>query len=121
MPILHAVDVARVCYEVNRSYCVATGDNSFGPWVDAPQWQRDTNVIGVQYALDNPHVTPEDMHNSWMNKKIIDGWSYGEKKDAELKTHPALVNYSDLPEQQRLKDDLFLAVVNALRRYVEEQ
>lgn len=67
---------------------------------------------GVEKALDG--ATPEDLHQSWCDFKAADGWVYGEVKDAEAKTHPCLVPYEELPEEQRIKDDLFKAVVGAL-------
>lgn len=39
---------------------------------------------------------------------------YGEVKDGEAKTHPCLVPYEQLPPAQRLKDDLFAAIVRTL-------
>jgi hypothetical protein len=39
---------------------------------------------------------------------------YGEVKDAVAKTHPCMVPYDDLPEFQRKKDALFLAIVRVL-------
>lgn len=43
-----------------------------------------------------------------------DGWTYGEVKDAERKTHPTLVPFGDLPAGQQQKDRLFVAIVAAL-------
>jgi hypothetical protein len=39
---------------------------------------------------------------------------HGEVKDAAAKTHPCLVDYADLPHEQKVKDDLFAAVVGVL-------
>lgn len=43
--------IARVCHEVNRAYCQALGDDSQPAWEDAPQWQRDSALLGVQLLL----------------------------------------------------------------------
>ncbi len=40
--------IARVAHEVNRAYCQALGDNSQPAWEDAPQWQRDSAMLGVK-------------------------------------------------------------------------
>ena len=45
----------------------------------------------------------------------IRSWSYGEVKDAEAKTHPCLIPYDQLPEFQKAKDKLFVAIVDALK------
>jgi hypothetical protein len=104
--------IARVCHEANRAWCEATGDTSQVPYDQASDWQRESALEGVQKALDG--ATPEQLHATWSAAKERDGWVYGPTKDAEAKTHPCLVEYDELPEDQRLKDSLFGAVVSAL-------
>jgi len=107
--------IAKCCHEINRIYCVSIGDFTQPKWDDAPYWQRESAVKGVQYAINNPDATPEDQHNSWMEAKFDDGWVHGPVKDAERKEHPCLVPYHALPEQQKAKDKLFQTVVNLLK------
>lgn len=107
-------NLARVCYEVNRAYCGATGDNSFGPWNSAPVWQKTTVITGVKYHLTHPGATPESSHESWLAEKARTGWVWGEIKDPELKTHPCIKPYNELPMAQQVKDHLFRAVVQTL-------
>lgn len=110
--------VAKACHEVNRAFCQAHGDNSQVKWEDAPGWQRRSAFMGVRFKLENPDVTPEDMHNSWLEQKEKDGWVYGDVKDVEKKTHPAMVPYKELPADQKAKDILFSAVVESFRAEV---
>ena len=107
--------IALVCHETNRGYCYALGDTSQVPWESAPDNIRQSAITGVQYRLDNPDATPEKQHEVWCEFKRKDGWIQGEVKDAERKTHPCLVPYDQLPEEQRTKDKLFCAVVDALK------
>jgi hypothetical protein len=106
--------IARVAHEANRAYCQSIGDLSQSSWEDSPQWQRDSGVAGVQFALDNPDVGPEQQHDQWSADKIAHGWKYGPVKNAERKEHPCLVPYDQLPVEQQGKDALFRAVVKAL-------
>ena len=116
--ILTAADVARVCHEANRALQQVTADPAPSPpWDEAPDWQRDSAVEGVQQALRG--ATPEELHESWCAAKLRDGWRYGEVKDADAKTHPCLVDYDALPLDQRSKDYLFYGVVDALAPLVE--
>jgi hypothetical protein len=108
------VEIARVCHEVNRAYCTSQGDHSQPTWEDAPDWQRESAMAGVAAIIANPDTTPEQSHEGWMAQKEADGWTYGETKDAELKTHPCFRPYAELPLAQRTKDYLFGAVVRAL-------
>jgi len=108
------IHIAAVCHEANRAWCWFNGDNSQLPWGQAPDWQIESAIDGVTHALDNPNAEPEDSHQNWWALKIAEGWTYGEVKDPEAKTHPCMVPYSGLPEFQRKKDALFLAIVRAL-------
>lgn len=111
---MDAATIARVCHEVNRAYCEAIGDNSQPAWENAPDWQRESAIEGVRAHLDAPR-TPEESHALWSKHKRADGWVYGLKKDAAKKEHPCLVPYDELPQDQRVKDYLFAAVVESLR------
>lgn len=107
-------EIAKACHQVNRAYCQALGDNSHAEWEDAPEWQKKSAFLGVAFHLNNPHVGPEESHESWMKEKLDDGWRYGEKKDPERKTHPCLVPFASLPREHQWKDIIFRAVVHAL-------
>lgn len=106
--------IARVIHEANRALQQALQDPAPSPsYDDAPDWQLLPLREGVSAALDG--VTPQELHEQWMGDKFANGWRYGPVKDAEAKTHPCLVPYDDLPTEQRAKNDLFLAIVGALR------
>lgn len=101
-------------HEANRAYCVAIGDRSQVAWDDAPEWQRESAIKGVQAVRDGSAKTPKEQHQSWLDEKMRTGWIYGPVKDAEAKTHPCFVPYGELPPEQQRKDELFRAVVTAL-------
>ena len=103
---------ARAAHEANRAYCVALGDNSQVAWEDAPEWQRQSAINGVNGVLSGN--SPEQSHESWSAEKLATGWKYGPEKDPEKKEHPCLVPYAELPMDQRFKDDIFVAVVRAV-------
>ena len=106
-------EIAKITHEANRAICACAGDHSQKPWDQAEQWQRDSAIAGVKYRIENPEATPEDQHNAWSADKRRDGWTYGDVKDAEKKTHPCLVPYDQLPFDQRVKDHVFAAIVTA--------
>lgn len=111
---MNSTQIARICHEVNRAYCQALGDTSQTPWEQAPQWQRDSALIGVTLHLGNPHLGPEASHESWMAHKLEAGWKCGPVKDAALKEHPCIVPFAALPQAQQAKDFIFRAVVHAV-------
>ena len=114
-------DIARVAHQINGSYCAAIGDPSQLSWQDAPQWQKDSAIAGVKFHLDNPNATVMASHESWMEQKRQDGWSYGPLKDVTKKEHPCFMPYEDLPAEQRVKDYLFISVVHSLLPFLTDQ
>lgn len=107
--------VAVVCHEANRAWCAVNGDDTQLPWSDAPEWQRDSALKGVEFSMANPDAPASLNHDAWTAEKLADGWKFGEVKDPEAKTHPCLVPFEDLPPVQQAKDRLFKAIVGALR------
>jgi len=107
-------EIARVCHEVNRGYCLALGDDSQQPWEDASDWQRETACDGVVFCRDNPDAPPSASHESWLERKEADGWIYGEVKDADKKTHPCFMPFGELPTDMKAKDYIFAATARAL-------
>lgn len=115
MPESRIAFIARVAHEINRAYCRSMGDLSQVYWGSAPQWQRDSAISGVKFHLENPDATPESSHENWLREKEAAGWKYGSLKDPEKKEHPCFRPYAELPTEQRAKDYIFKAVVDALR------
>lgn len=113
-PTLTIENIARVCHEANRAYCLTIGDDSQPSWDEAPDWQRTSAVNGVLFIRENPAAEPSASHESWLREKEATGWKYGPVKDAVKKEHPCYVPYDELPETQRRKDALFVNIVWAL-------
>lgn len=106
--------IAMVAHEVNRAYCQSLGDDSQPTWEDAPEWQKESAWQGVAFHIENPDAGPDASHVNWAKQKLRDGWKHGEVKDPEAKTHPCLVKFSELPQEQQAKDYLFRAVVHSM-------
>ena len=106
--------IARVCHEANREYCKTIGDDSQPTWEDAPDWQKQSALKGVAYHIENAATAKaEDSHVSWLKQKEEEGWVYGEEKDAEKKTHPCMVPFEELPQEQKVKDYIFRGIVHS--------
>lgn len=108
-------EIAAVCHEANRALCTEQGDFSQPVWNDAPDWQVDSAILGVEFHVSNPEASDSASHDSWSAQKVADGWVYGEIKDPEAKTHPCLVAFEQLPPEQQVKDALFRSIVHALK------
>lgn len=106
--------IARICHEANRVYCMGLGDFSQSPWDRSPSWQRVSACTGVVKLMENLGMPPEEIHESWRKHKRAAGWVYGEKKDAEAKTHPCMVPFEQLPPEQQMKDKIFRGICSVL-------
>ena len=106
--------IARVCHEANKAICEAFGDHSQKRWDEAEQWQRDSAIKGVEFALSNPDAGPSAQHDAWAADKVADGWKWGPAKDPAKKEHHCLVPYDALPPEQRAKDHVFRAFVYSM-------
>ena len=60
---MNNVFIAEVCHEANRAYCRTLGDFSQPAWVDAPEWQRNSAINGVNFHVDNPGSLPSASHD----------------------------------------------------------
>lgn len=112
-------DVARICHDANKAYCETQGDASQRNWYEAAECQRDSAIKGVRFRLNFPNAPVSVQHNEWRQEKANDGWKYGLVKDADKKEHPCMVSYEELPEYRRLKDFLFVSIVETFRKEVE--
>ncbi len=43
----------------------------------------------------------ENVHEVWSAGRIADGWKYGAERNDEFKTHPSLVPYNQLSEDEK--------------------
>lgn len=70
-------------------------------------------------ADDAPPTTPEAEHEIWMRAYQQMGWRYGAVRDTAAKTHPDMVPFDQLPEAERVKDAIFLAVCDLAKRFIK--
>lgn len=109
-------DIAKFCHQTNKAYCELLGDNSHKDWENSPEWQKESAIEGVKCRVDtSANLTPLGMHGNWMDKKLKDGWIYGEFKDEKKKTHPCILPYFKLPKEQKIKDEIFIFIVDKVR------
>lgn len=106
-------DIAKICHEANKALCESLKDNSQPSWEYAPNWQKDSAILGVEFNLENPNAPASLSHDCWLDQKVKEGWVYGPEKNPEKKEHHCMVPYNELPIEQQVKDHLFKAIVAA--------
>ena len=46
----------------------------------------------------------KNVHEVWAETRIRQGWTYGKQRNDELKTHPCLIPYEELLEEEKEYD-----------------
>ena len=65
----------------------------------------DTKDVVLPEELNNlVEAMAKNVHEVWAQTRIDQGWIWGEERNDELKHHPGLVAYEELPEEERLYD-----------------
>ncbi len=65
----------------------------------------DTSDVNLPTELEElVEEMSKNVHEVWAETRINQGWTYGEQRDDELKTHPSLVPYEQLPESEKEYD-----------------
>ena len=68
---------------------------------------RPIATDGVTLSLSIIHLVEllaENAHDVWALERLSQGWSHGHERCDEKKTHPCLINYSDLPDSEKEYD-----------------
>lgn len=71
----------------------------------------------IKYALEND-TTPEESHNKWLEAQENLGYKYGIEIDRDKLLHPCMVPYYQLPAEQKLKDDMFVAIIQSFKEKI---
>jgi len=129
-PITRALHEAYLAHRVAGQESAETNP-SLQPWEQLPEHLKDSNRVAARqiwgrlealgYAIvpaDAPGdpVTFADLepsaglmarlgHIRWVNERLAAGWAYAPgPKDLVRRTHPSLVPWDELPEEERVKD-----------------
>lgn len=46
----------------------------------------------------------KNVHEVWAQSRLSQGWAYGPKRSDDLKTHPCLIPFEDLPDEEKQYD-----------------
>ena len=106
--------IARIIYLVMKAAAEATGDFSQGEWEELPSELKDhlMMIVNSNYEKDTSLV---DFHAEWIAQQEAEGWTRGPVLDVDNKISPYMVNFDDLPIEQRILASQARAIVHALR------
>lgn len=69
-----------------------------------PQPIDTTNVLLPNELEPLVESMSKNVHEVWSQNRISQGWTYGPERNDALKTHPCLIPYDDLPDEEKLYD-----------------
>lgn len=62
----------------------------------------DTNDVKLPIELEQlAEEIAKNVHEVWAQGRIKDGWTYGDERNDVLRTHPCLVPYEQLSEEEK--------------------
>jgi hypothetical protein len=105
--------VAKIVHQAIKAYAESTGDRSINDWQFTSAPDRSKLVRSVAFRIDYPDLHSRDIHQNWIRMRMDDGWTHGEY-DSDYKTHPLLVEYTQLDPVTKIKNSLLCAIVDAL-------
>jgi len=74
------------------------------------------NEVGAVLAPDDVEEVAELLHERWVEERVAGGWSTGARRDDDLRIHPDLVPWAELPDERRQIDrDLVRSLPDVLR------
>ena len=65
----------------------------------------DTSEVVVPFGLEKmTEQLARNVHETWAQGRIEEGWTYGPERNDVLKQHPSLVEYDELSEEEKEYD-----------------
>lgn len=103
--------IAKKCHEANNDLLIKNNKEPLVSWSKLDNNTTFLNIKSVNRIIDNPDITPEEIHDEWVKNKKRDGWVYGKVKDDVNKTHPLIIAYDKMSDFDKEKDILFIKTV----------
>ena len=107
--------IAKVCYSALLEYDKTIDFGLQKDWNQSPAWQQEDFFRMVNFVLNNPKCSPDDIHEHWLENKRIEGWKKGKEIDEKEKAHPNLTPFSMIPKDQKRKYAVLLGIIKEMK------
>ena len=74
------------------------------PYTSTPTPNDTSDVELSEELLELVELIAENTHDNWAAGRIVEGWTYGPVRNDDLKQHPCLVPYNELPDNEKRYD-----------------
>lgn len=81
--------------------------NKQQPEVNGEYIPRPVDTTEIELPIELEPLVEQmsrNVHEVWAETRIKQGWTYGTERNDELKTHPCLIPYEELPEEEKEYD-----------------
>ena len=72
-----------------------------GDFMYVPKPVDTSDVVLSKEVVEMTEMIAKNTHENWAKNKLQDGWVYGEMLDNDKKTHPCLLEYEELSEEDK--------------------
>jgi len=108
-------DIAKIVYESQRAYNQQVfGDFSQKPFDQLVESSKGEVEARVLFCVENRNAPASSLHDRWLSGLLCDGWRKGDYTDVKNKIHKRLIPWSLLPNEEQVRDVMFMRIVGAL-------
>ncbi len=103
-------DIFKKAWKASGSYMITASNvvSGYNPQpINVEDIDLDTNLEELTEAI------AENAHDIWARARMDEGWTYGPVRNDDLKQHPDLIPYSQLPDSEKEYDRIM--AMNTLR------
>ncbi len=104
--------LAKFCHGVLSQYSLAYGQE-LKAWDSLDKGEKQHYIGRIAHFMTYPDAEASAPHEAWKIRFQLNGWCYGAKLDAERKTRPDLVSFSQLPQEQQAVDFILKGIVHS--------
>lgn len=118
---LDIYDLGRLMHTMRREIALMFPGENISvplPWEECSEADKISSARSALAMLISPDQTAEEEHNRWWRAKEKEDWHWGEVRDNDLKLHPSMRPFDELPLGEKLKDLARIAMVKELRSLV---
>lgn len=106
--------ICRVVYAGTAQLRQELGQSGGLPWDVLPERTKIEIELGVRDINSGKVKQPADLHRIWRDEAVKQGWTHGLVKDEEMRKHPAICAFDELPTMEQAKFNLFYAMAATL-------
>lgn len=111
---LSAQKIGELAYSTAQIAKKLMGQDMGPLWEELSATTKNNISEAVSAVCEERLLSPRDVHDNWLTQMLLDGWTWGEKKDPHNKTHPEMKAWGQLNKEAELKSALFYTIARTM-------